>query len=306
MAVRCDAIGDAGPVRGRFVGAALIAAWCFMLAAMASFGSYRADCLRLRAVAREVTAKVTSPSDRVLALLHWVYYNRGFASNDGYFVLKALGATPVQVLEGGGDCADKSRLLSTLLREVGIPSTMVMCFDKRSGRPTHTVVEARIGPADYMVVDPVYDLHFPRPGSAGFYDLIELRRDATILPRRLDELAALRGRSPIIAYNRDLNVYDEASSINWRKNRATRLGRAVLSLIWGEEVNRLRRPLVLEEPKLAVGWLSIAFCIVLVLSCTVGGRLCRRVLMRMPRTSPSEDAWAGEGPTRPDVLGVGH
>lgn len=37
----------------------------------------------------------------------WVFQNKGFAKNDGYFLLKSLGPTPKQVLDKGGDCADK-------------------------------------------------------------------------------------------------------------------------------------------------------------------------------------------------------
>ncbi len=262
----------------RSAGIALSTACCLVLLSMMCLGSYRADRERLGAVARAVTAGKASLSDRVLALLDWVYHNHGFASNERYFLFKRLGATPVQVLEGGGDCADKSRLLSALLREVGIPSTMVMCFDVRSGRPTHTVVEARIGPGGYMLVDPVYDLWFPRRDSTGFFGLTDLRRDATILPRRLDELIAARPRSPIFAYNRAANVYDEASSINWRKNRSTRLVHDLLFLIRGEEVYRLRRPIVLEEPKLAVAWGLAALGVASVLVPELVARAWRAVL----------------------------
>ena len=254
-----------------------VAALVVLLFVAVCYGSYRADRARLRAVANELTADVVSPSGRVLTLLDWVYHNGGFTSNDSYFLFRRLGATPVKVLEGGGDCADKSRLLSALLREVGVPSTMVMCFDVASGKPTHTVVEARIGPRYYMVVDPVYDLYFPRGDSTGFHGLLDLRGDSKILPKRLDELIAVRGRSPILAYNRALGVYDRASSINWGKNRLTRLTHGLLISMWGDDVYRLRRPLVLEEPKLAVASGGLVVCGVVLLFGVAARRRSRRV-----------------------------
>src|SRR5688572_1347087 len=96
--------------------------------------SYRRDQARLGAIAREITAGVSAPEDRALELLHWVYQNQGFAKNEDYFLWKELRATPVDVLEEGGDCADKSRLLSSMLREIEIPSTLAMCVNDH-GRP---------------------------------------------------------------------------------------------------------------------------------------------------------------------------
>ena len=276
-ATRAESSGGLS-LRNRIPRGTRVAALVVLFLVAVCYGSYRADRARLRAVANELTADVASPSGRVLALLDWVYHNGGFTSNDSYFLFRRFGATPVQVLEGGGDCADKSRLLSALLREAGVPSTMVMCFEVASGKPTHTVVEARIGPRDYMVVDPVYDLFFPRGDSAGFHSLLDLRRDSKILPERLDELSAVRGRSPILAYNRALCVYDRASSINWGKNGLTRLTHGLLLSILGDDVYRLRRPVVLEEPKLAVASGGLVVCGVVLLFGVAARRRSRHVV----------------------------
>ncbi len=231
-------------------GAIALVSFC---AAMGCLVSYRGDCVRLKAAVQAVATDIHSDSDRVLALLHWVHAEIGTAKNSRYFALPALGATPVQVLASGGDCADKARLLSAMLRESGVPATMAMCFNPTTGKPSHTIVEARVGLGAYMVVDPAFDLYFPRPGGAGYFDLLDLRRDPTILPRRLEELRAARPPAdPVYSYNSVLACYNRASSINWNKNMLTRFIRDRLFTNVGDEVYRVWRPLLLEEPKLFV------------------------------------------------------
>lgn len=238
-------------------GVPLVAAALFVFAA-ACYGSYRVDCFHLRAIAELVTAKEPALERRVIRLLRWVHHNERFTGNESYFLLKRLGATPVQVLEGGGDCADKSRLLSAMLREIGIPSTMLMCFDERNGRSTHTVVEARIRDGAYMVVDPAYNMAFPRGDGGGYHGLLALRGDPTILPRRLDELIEQRGRhTPVRSYDRARGAFGAASSINWNKNAVTRMASDLIGVALGDELYRVRRPVVLEEPKLAIAYVAL-------------------------------------------------
>jgi hypothetical protein len=222
-------------------------------AATGCYIDYRRDCARLRAMAQLVVAGAESPADRVIALLHWVFANKSTKENPRYFLFPRLRATPRQVLETGGDCADKSRLLSAMLREVGIPASMAMCFDPRTGHSTHTIVVAVIAPGTDMVVDPVYDIFFPRPEQRGYYGLLDLRRDATILPHRLDTLCAERPRShPIHYYNRVSAVYLHASCMNWEKNGLTRILRDFLVRNDDDALYTIARPIVLEEPKLLV------------------------------------------------------
>lgn len=216
------------------------------------WGSYRADLARLRKVAGTVVDQQIAPSQQVLALLHWVHQNGGTARNQDYFVLPRLRATAVQVLQGGGDCADKSRLLASLLREVGIPSSMAMCFDAGSGMPVHTLVEARTGPGSYMLVDPAYDLYFPKPDGRSYYDLLDLRRDPVILTRRV---AALRSEMPpgnnsLPFYLRASAPYETASTVNWNRNTLLSWCHDWLQSWLGDAVYRIPRPVILEAPKL--------------------------------------------------------
>jgi len=222
-------------------------------AATACYIDYRRDCARLKATAQLVVAGAELPADRVISLLHWVYANQSTKENPRYFLFRRLRATPCQVLETGGDCADKSRLLSAMLREVGIPASMAMCFDPRTGHSTHTIAVAVIAPGTDMVVDPVYDIFFPRPEQRGYYGLLDLRRDATILPHRLNTLCAERPRPhPIHYYNRVSAVYSRASCLNWEKNGLTRILGDFLVRNNGDALYAIARPIVLEEPKLLV------------------------------------------------------
>jgi hypothetical protein len=206
-------------------------------------------------VASGVTADAAASSDRVLALLHFVSGIPGTRWNEDYFVLRRLRATPVQVLGAGGDCADKSRLLSALLREIDIPSSMAMCFDKRTGMPTHTVVEAQPAAGSYMVVDPAYDLYFPRPDQRSYNGLVDLRRDPGLVTRRIDELCAVAPpvREAERYYMSAFSGYDQVATINWNKHRILRRAHDWLRTRYGDRVYRFRRPAVLEEPKLFVG-----------------------------------------------------
>ncbi len=257
--------------------AARILSLCLIAAAAACYVSYRQDGARLREAAIIVTADASSPEDKVLALLHWVHRITGTRKNEGFFVLPGQRATPIQVMRGGGDCADKSRLLSSLLREVGVPATMVMCFDPQTQRPSHTFVEAQLGSGGHMVVDPAYDLYFPKPGAAGYYGLLELRHDPTILPRRLDALCSvLPSSAPVHQYNRRQAVYTMAGSINWGKNAITRFARLLLSPRLGDAIHRLPRPMPLEEPKMFVAVICFVIGTMALLIPGLTTRLTRR------------------------------
>lgn len=190
--------------------------------------------------------------------MHWVYANKGFEKNEGYFAWKKLGPTPIQVLEKGGDCADKSRLLSSLLREIDIPSTLAMCFNKE-GNPTHTIVDAEVEPGKRMLLDPIWDLHFPKETPGEYYSLLDLRRNPQILWDRLDQVTAVApANAKIHRYNRAHDVYDWATTINWDKNDALRSVRDLLAEKMGDRVYALSRPAFTEEPKLFAG-MALAF-----------------------------------------------
>jgi hypothetical protein len=218
--------------------------------ALMCFLAYESDQGRLREIAHEVTKDKSTPEARAIALMEWVYRNKGFAKNQGYFIWKKLGPTSIDVLESGGDCADKSRLLSSMLRELEMPSTLAMCFDEH-GQPTHTIVDAEVRPGVFMLLDPVWGLHFPKEEPGRYYSLIDLRRDPSILWRRLDQVtASAPPDDKIHKYNRAKDVYDRATTINWEKNDLLRALKDRLAATRGDAVYAVPRPVAMEEPKL--------------------------------------------------------
>ncbi|MBI3834497.1 MAG: transglutaminase domain-containing protein [Planctomycetes bacterium] len=230
----------------------------FLCIALLAYKAYARDRAILHVTARSVVGKAQTPSDKVLAALDWVFHQHGFTENRAYFVVPGWRATPKQVMDGGGDCADKSRLLWAMLDELGISSTMLMCLDPNGERPVHTVVEARLGPTEYMVVDPVYNMYFPR-FDGGYYGLLDLRGDSAILPARVAHLRATRGsHDPIHSYQDSRSVYSHATSIHWNKAVWTRILGNLLRKFLDDEVYRIPRPEIMEEPQLAVAWCALA------------------------------------------------
>lgn len=218
-----------------------------------SYVSFAQDESSLRKQAAEIAGAKATSAEKTLALLTWVHDIDQTRENDGYFLWPRLRATPMQVWESGGDCADKSRLLSALLRQVGVPSTMVMCFDPKTAASTHTVVCAFMEDGSTMVVDPAYRLWFPLGTRGRFAGLAELRQEAGILDERLAVLRAELPRThPVHAYNAATAGYSQASSLNWNRDGLMRTLHAVLYPSWGEELYSLPRPLFLEEPKLLI------------------------------------------------------
>jgi hypothetical protein len=175
--------------------------------------------------------------------------------NDSYFLLpifRSLRPTARQVIEDGGDCADRSRLLITLLRLRGIHGSKWALYNAR-GESVHAVVEADVE-SGKMVADPLFGLWFPKP-QAGFYDIHELKQNPTILPSRVAELRA-QGIQPGVdrlqLYPLNEYVYANARTINWNKNAVLRGIYSVLHGILGERAGELGRPGFAEEPPLMV------------------------------------------------------
>jgi len=211
-----------------------------LLSSVAVYVSYRADRTILHDVASSLIEGIDEPSERVLALLHWVYNLDGSSLNPAYYLVRPLRATPVQVLEFGGDCADKSRLLYALLSEIDISSSMAMCVDETTGQPTHTLVEARIGEEAYMLVDPSYNLFFP-DGAGGYYDIMDLRRNPEIVPQRINALLAQNPGSTERDrfYLSASTTYHTTSTINWHRNSLTKFAFTLaLNHFWRKRVSR--------------------------------------------------------------------
>jgi len=210
--------------------------------------SWRIERARLRIVAEAVSGPARGEAERLTRLTAWVYQNGGFPRNRHYHLWRKLGATPTSVLERGGNCQDKSKLLVVLLRELNIASSLAMLYQCQGCKPWHTVVfaETRDG---WTIADPAFNMTFPdRPG--GFHTIEELRAERALLERRLAELRAERGPAdPINDYKSDVDHHALMTTVNWDKNALTR-GAAGLIRAAGAEPWSTPRPIFLDDPKL--------------------------------------------------------
>lgn len=195
----------------------------------------------------------------------WIYLNKGFAQNSSYYLLPQFGPTARQILAKGGDCSDKSRLLSTMLESVGMDSTLVMLYGCDTCGSNHTIVEA-FYEGGRMVADPVYDIVFPR-NNEQYSGIKELRSDPDILINRLDYLKTKRGNTDKIAfYQRDIETYSWPKTVNWDKNSITQ-GVGSFIAQFTDDPFLVMRPHFLEDPKLFyIYFLSFAGLAIVMLS----------------------------------------
>jgi hypothetical protein len=175
--------------------------------------------------------------------------------NDSYFlfpVFSFLRPTPLQVIEQGGDCADRSRLVIALLRLRDIPASKWALYNAR-GESVHAVVQANVESGS-MVVDPLFGIWFPKP-QGGYYAIGDLRKDPQILSRRISALRA-QGLEPgadrLETYKSDDYVYTNARTINWNKSALMKYSYRLLRWFMDDKVDELHRPAFVEEPPLMV------------------------------------------------------
>lgn len=161
--------------------------------------------------------------------------------------LSFLRPTPRQVLEAGGDCADRSRLLIALLQREGVSASKVALHDD-AGQPQHAVVEVAIEDADRaMVVDALFGMYFPKP-DGGYYSVWDIKADERILHERIRALSP--SQPQLREYPLDLYTYEAPRTINWNKSLPMRTLHRVLSAAIGDAVDRLPRPGIVAEPVL--------------------------------------------------------
>jgi len=172
-----------------------------------------------------------------------------------YFLLPIfsfLRPMPRQVMEQGGDCADRSRLVIRMLRLHGIGASKWALYTKEM-KSVHAVVELE-AEAGKMVADPLYGLWFPRP-DGGYYDIKELRQSPSILQGRIQTLlreGVRPGSSDLKSYPIDEYTYQYAKSINWEKWAVTWPLYKALSIIIGPSIDNFQRPMLVEAPQLMV------------------------------------------------------
>ena len=229
--------------------------------ALGVFADWQHDNALLQQQAVKITANLNTDSERIRAINDWVYQNKGFGKNDHYFLVPALGPTPIQVLEFGGDCSDKSRLVAAMLNELNIGAGLVMISPCPNCGFIHTVVEAEYE-RGRMVVDPIWHVDYPA-GDGRFLGI----RDLAGTSRGRDRVAELqRERGPsdkIAAMPATEATFDYAVAMNWNKNAATRTVAAALHFL-GYTPEQMFRPRFLEDPELALSLFLVCIGIALI------------------------------------------
>src|SRR6266404_4599112 len=239
-----------------------------LICAISLYFNWRQDNAVLRRQALAITAHLDSDSARIQAVNDWVYHNKGFDPNDQYFVVSALGPTPIQVMARGGFCADKSRLVAAMLNSIGIDAGLVMISQCWYCGFIHTVVEARYE-GGRMVVDPTWDIDYPS-GDGGFLGVTDLA-GTNRGQERLAELRQQRETTDKIAHMPAADAtFEYAVAINWDRDVVTRGIAATLQLI-GYQPETSLRPRMLEDPKLFLILVLLATTTVIVLGSFVFG-----------------------------------
>jgi len=235
--------------------------------AIGLFFNWQQDNALLQKQARAITEHLHINSARIRAVNDWVYHNKGFAKNDQYFIVSALGPTPVQVMERGGDCADKSRLVAAMLNRLGIDAGLVMISQCLDCGFIHTVVEARYE-GGRMVVDPTWDVDYP--GEDGWFLGVADLAGTNLGQERVAELRRQRAETDkkIMRMPAAEATFDYAVAVNWEKNNVTRSIATTLRLM-GYQPETVFRPRLLEDPKLLLTYLLIGMAVV----CLLGGFL---------------------------------
>lgn len=175
--------------------------------------------------------------------------------NSSYFLLpifRVLRPMPRQVLEQGGDCGDRSRLVIRMLLLHGIGASKWALYTKGM-KSVHAVVELQAENGK-MVADPLYGLWFPSP-SGGYYSIRELRQSPNILSDRIQSLVEQGkrpGTSDLRKYPVEEYSYTYAKTINWEKWVVTWPLYKALGVIMGPGVDDLQRPMFVEAPQIMV------------------------------------------------------
>ena len=258
-----------------------------LLCAIGLFFSRQQDETVVRQRAVLITENLNTDSSRIRAVNDWVHHNQGSAKNNRYFIVPAFGPTSIQVMEQGGDCSDKSRLVAALLNSLGIDAGLVMISPCPHCEFIHTVVEAEYENGR-MVVDPTWDVDYPT-GEGRFLGVRELAgtdrgRERVIELQRQRPINDTIARMPT-----NEATFDYAVAMNWDRDIVTRTVRAILKLS-GYSTEAIFRPRILEEPKL----LLICLLIGITTACVLAGFLIdlglRSVMTRSPQRMTDANA----------------
>jgi hypothetical protein len=219
-----------------------------------AMASYLGEQRTLESYLNRVTQASQAPSEQAKEIVLSLK-DKPDEGNDSYFLLpifRPLRPTAAQVIENGGDCADRSRLVITLLNLRGIHATKWALYNA-NGESKHAVVEADVE-SGKMVLDPLFGIWFPKQ-DGGYFGIRELRQDPNILLERLKELRAEKvspGADRLELYPTNDYIYANARTINWTKTATMRDTFSILHRMLGDRAYALPRPGFVEEPALMV------------------------------------------------------
>lgn len=203
----------------------------------------RADRFRLIGFARSIAPSPSSKREIVFAATSRIH---GLPSRpDPVFLptlFEAMGATPSAVIESGGCCSGKSRLLILTLAELGIRSYQITLYHQE-GHAQHCLVETCLG-KDRLIVDPSYGIYFAAP-DGGNLSLRDLQ--AGVLPVQVPLVSDRRcgyPDDPYYAFD-----YPASKTANWTCSSIRRVVYRLLHLASKGGVDRLKVPATLEWPQ---------------------------------------------------------
>jgi hypothetical protein len=209
-------------------------------------------------------------SEKVIKSVEFIRANLRTKEEPRAFLLPVFGflsPPPREVADRGGDCADRSRLLITLLNLHGIKASKVALYDGE-GIPRHAVVSAKVENNQVMVADAVYGIYFPKP-EGGYYSVNDLKLDEGILRHRVEEMVAWGsdGQRPRMEnYPYEKYTYRRPRTINWDKSIPMKLIYNGLKLIIGDKVDHIERPSFVERPALMLLYACIGLQLMLLLT----------------------------------------
>lgn len=153
-----------------------------------------------------------------------------------------IGASPGAVLERGGCCSGRSRLLILALARLGIPAFQITLYHA-NGNAQHCLVQAWIG-ADPLILDPSYGVSYAgRDGRPiGLADL----QDGQV-PRLVSLPGVESDGYPRNSYY-DFN-YADTRTANWTASAARRVAYRTIRALIGQRADKLEVPELLEWPQ---------------------------------------------------------
>ena len=216
----------------------------------------RSDERRLKAFVRSVTP--CPPEKRAAALwLAAACYSLPGDTDPVFFstLFASLGSSPAAVIERGGCCTGRSRLLILALAELKISAFQITLYH-RAGHAQHCLVQASID-GEPLVLDPSYGISYSSPEGAP----VGLRELQKGIPPRHELLPGVAsGGYPVNCYYEF--DYTRSRTANWTCSQVRRFTYRALQLLGAHWIDSFAVPPSLEWPQhlfiaLALGGVAV-------------------------------------------------